>query len=192
MYKKIAFILITSFPKNYLYTQSIILLLLIGITFFMTRMKTPFLIPSINNLENSSNLSAFLIILVGNLLLFEVSGNFKVILGILLMISSLFFLILWARSTFDILLKQNSDVLISKCLRFYAFYYTANKWIHKFRKRKIKLISIFDDFKQIYNEQREKLSLQLSESKLKSDSLQKGKGKKKKILEKAIKFLNEI
>lgn len=189
--------MITTFPKTYIYAQGLVLLLLIGVTYFLTKIKSPFLIPSINNLENQSNFSALTIILVGNLLLFDINDIFKEFLAIVMILSSLIFMILWVSSTFDIVLDQNSETLKNKCLRFYVLYKTTHKIakkIAKINKNNEKKSLIIKEFMQMYHSEKERTLQEISDSKINRipDEKKKNKSSRGKIFKKAMKFFNDI
>lgn len=193
MYKKITIILVSFLPKDYLYTQGLVLMFISGFTYFVTKTKEPFAIVSINNLENTSNFSAFLIILVGNLSISSLHENLKQILTITMMFSSLYFFLKWFSSTFDIFLSQNSELVKTKCFRFYVLYQTTLKiWngsrIPSVKKRKNPII---DRILFIYQNEKERTQKEINESIMKKSEIGH-KAKKGKYFKKALKFLNEL
>lgn len=170
-------------------------MLLSGFTYFINRVKKPFVVNSINNLENTSNFSAFLIILVGNLSISDLSNNFKEILFIAMLVSSCSFFILWISSTFDIFLSQNSNFVKKKCFKFYVLYQTLLKVSKIFKLSMISSIkterkSYIDKIFLIYKNEKDKTEQEIIDSKKISPS--NPNNKKKKFLQKAIKFLNDI
>lgn len=193
MYKKIAIILVSFMPKSYLFTQGLILMFLSGVTYFITRIKEPFGVVSINNLENASNFSAFLIILVGNLSISNIQSNLKEILFIAMLFSSSCFSILWISSTFDIFLSQNSNFVKTKCFKFYVLYQTFLKIfkLANIESKKTKTRSFIDKIFLIYKNEKEKTQQEIINSS-KITPIDPNNKKKKRFLQKAIKFLNEI
>ena len=93
-----------------------------GLYLLITHSKQPFLTKDQNDLENSSNISSFLIVLVYNLLIAEIQENFKVILIICLFFFSCIFFLIWITFTFDIIFMAHLTFFRVKIPRFYKFY----------------------------------------------------------------------
>lgn len=193
MYKKITIIVVSFLPKDYLYTQGLILMFISGFTYFITKMKEPFANVSINTLENTSNFSAFLIILVGNLSISSLQQSLKQILAITMIFSSFYFFLKWFSSTLDIFLSQNSELVKTKCFKFYVLYQTTLKIckISKISSLIMKKNPFIDRILLIYQIEKERTIKEVNESMMKKSQIGH-KAKKGKYFKKALKFLNEL
>lgn len=135
--------------------QSFILLMLSGIYLLVTHSKQPFMRKKENNLENSSNISSFCIVLVYNLLLTDIQENFKNLLIILLLFISNLFLIIWIGSTFDIFFMNHLRFFKLKLPRFYKFYIGTKMLVSHFSSKKS--IFIPETFRQDFIEDQPKI-----------------------------------
>ena len=108
-----------------------------GLYLLITHSKQPFLTKDQNDLENSSNISSFLIVLVYNLLIVDIQQSFKVILIICLFFFSCIFFLIWITLTFDIIFMTHLTFFRVKTPKFYNFYVGTKLFFSHFFRKKI-------------------------------------------------------
>ena len=135
--------------------QSLILLLLSGIYLLITHAKKPFVTNNQNELENASNISSFLIVLVYNLLTTEIQENIKNLLMILLIFFSTSFLLIWLVSTFDIFFMNHLLFFQKKTPRFYKFYFTTKTLVSHYSHNTLNAETLLNTYSYEINESKE-------------------------------------
>ena len=185
IYKKILLITVCFLQFYNAKLQSLILLMVSGLYLLITHSKQPFLTKDQNDLENSSNISSFLIVLVYNLLIVDIQQSFKVILIICLFFFSCIFFLIWIASTFDIIFMAHLTFFRVKIPRFYKFYVGTKLFLSLYSSKK----SFSNSLILQNSHDRE---TEINEIKPKTGKKLKIAAKTKKAMKKIIGFLSEI
>ena len=167
--------------------QSLILLLLSGIYLLITHAKKPFVTNNQNELENASNISSFLIVLVYNLLTTEIQENVKSLLIILLIFFSTSFLLFWLVSTFDIFFMNHLFFFRQKTPLFYKFYVRTKTLVSHYSHHTLNAEILLNNYR--YETSNIKILKENKETRMNSE---KFTTKSKKTMRKIVNFFAKI
>lgn len=118
MFRKMTFIFINTLPMIENNVKSLIILMISAVSFLLNFKHKPYVLESLNYMEEKSNLTAFVTIFGGCLYVANISEYLKVIVFSTILIINLIFLLKWISTVVHIYAKLYAPKLFKICPKF--------------------------------------------------------------------------